>query len=70
MSWVPHELAVGGVYMPPVLVDGILGLVAAALTARMLNRTHLSRHFYYPPLVFVALLVLYTLLFGTFLVRT
>jgi hypothetical protein len=32
----------------------------AVLTARYMNRTRLSRHFFYPPLVFVALTVIYS----------
>lgn len=69
MSLVPHEIALGGVYMPPLLVAGALGVIATVLTARLLNRYRLSRDFYYPPLVFVALSVIYTVLIGTFIVR-
>ena len=55
--------------MPPMLIAALLGTVAAALTARMLNRYRLSKYFFYPPLVFVALVVIYTVLFGTFVIR-
>jgi predicted MFS family arabinose efflux permease len=65
---VPHEIAIGGVYMPPVLIAGILGMVAAAIAGRLLNRYRLSRYFFYPPLVFVALTLLFTVLIGTFIV--
>lgn len=69
MSLVPHEIALGGVYMPPILVAGTLGVVAAVVTARLLNRYRLSRYFYNPPLVFVALMVIYTVVIGTVFVR-
>jgi hypothetical protein len=69
MPDVPSELAIGGIYMPPMLIAGLLGLVAAALTAQLLNRYRLSRYFFYPPLVFVALAVIYTGLIGTFFIR-
>ena len=65
MSSVPHELALGGVYLSPMLVAAIVGTALAVLAARLLNRYQLSRHFYYPPLVFVALTVLLTVLVGT-----
>ena len=65
---VPSEFAVGGVYMPPMLIAGMAGLVLAMLTARLLNRYRLSRYFFYPPLVFVALTIIYTVLIGTFVV--
>ena len=53
--------------LPSVLV-GLLGLVAAWLVSRALNRLQLSRYFFYPPLVFVSLVVLFTVLFATFVV--
>jgi hypothetical protein len=64
----PHEFAIGGVYMPPLLVAGLSGVIAAVATARLLNRYRLSRYFFYPPLVFVALAVIFTVLFGTILI--
>ena len=68
MSGVPTELTVGGVYLPPMLVAGMLGVLLASLTARLLNRYRWSRFFFYPPLVFVALTVLYTVAVGYVLV--
>lgn len=67
MEYIPREIALGGVYMPPLFVAGLLGTAAAVLTARLLNRVRLSRYFFYPPLVLVALVVIYTVLIGTFL---
>jgi len=69
MNLYPHEIAIGGVYMPPLLVASLLGAMAALVTARQLNRYRLSRYFFYPPLVFVAMTVIYTVLIGTFVVR-
>ena len=68
MRGVPSELTVGGVSLPPMLVASMLGVVLAILTARLLNRYRLSRYFFYPPLVFVALTVLYTVAVGYVLV--
>ena len=69
MHFFPKEIAIGGVYFPPLLIAAILGTIAAIMTARMLNRFRLSRFFFYPPLVFLALAVIYTGLIGTFLIR-
>jgi hypothetical protein len=63
----PHELYIGEVFLPPMLLDAVLGLAAAWLTARLLNRFRLSRYFYHPPLVLIALTVIYTGLFSIFL---
>ena len=68
MTGVPTELTVGGVYLPPMLVAGMLGVLLASLTAHLLNRYRLSRFFFYPPLVFVALTVLYTVAIGYVLI--
>jgi hypothetical protein len=65
---VPNEFAIGGVYMPPMLIAAILGTLLAVLTARLLNRYRLSRYFFYPPLVFVALTIIFTVLIGTFVI--
>ncbi|VGO23432.1 DUF1656 domain-containing protein [Pontiella sulfatireligans] len=69
MNQMPHDFAVGGVYMPPLMVAGFLGVLAAVATAWLLNRCRLSKYFFYPPLVFLALSVIYTVLIGTFVVK-
>ena len=68
MTFIPHEFTIGEVYLPPLLIAGILGVALAMLTAIALNRYRLSRFFFYPPLVFFALAVIYTGLIGTFLI--
>ena len=66
----PHEFALGGVYMPPLLVAAFFGVLASVLTARLLNRFRLSKHLFYPPLVLLALMIIYTVLIGTFIIGT
>ena len=68
MGQVPHEFAMGGVFMPPLFVAAVLGTIAAILTAGLLNRHKLSLYFYYPPLVFVAFVAIYTVLIGTLII--
>jgi hypothetical protein len=62
---IPSELAIGEVYFPPMLIAAMLGFFLAWLTARALNRYRLSRFFAYPPLVLLALAVIYTVILGT-----
>jgi len=69
MNLIPHEFAIGGVFMPPLLIVSILGALASVVTARLLNRYRLSKYFFYPPLVFLALTVIYTVFIGTFIIR-
>jgi hypothetical protein len=69
MSYIPHEFAIGGVFMPPLLIAAVLGTISAVATAWFLNRYRLSRYFFYPPLVFLALMIIYTVVIGTFIIR-
>lgn len=69
MKPIPHEFAIGEVFMPPLLVASLLGLLAAMVTAHLLNRYRLSRFFFYPPLVFLSLMIIYTVLIGTFILK-
>ena len=68
MEYLPHEFTIGGVYLPPLLMASIFGTLAAVVTAEFLNRSQLSRFFSYPPLIFVALVIIYTGLVGTLLI--
>ncbi|UHD15654.1 DUF1656 domain-containing protein [Thiocapsa bogorovii] len=68
MNLIPSEFAIGDVYLPPMLIATLLGMVLAWLTAHLLNRFRLSRFFFYPPLVLLALVVIYTVLIGTFVI--
>ncbi|MFY9944049.1 MAG: DUF1656 domain-containing protein [Desulfobacterales bacterium] len=68
MGVIPHEVVIGGVYLPPLLVAATLGLLASLATARLLNRFRLSNYFFNPPLVFLALMVIYTVLIGGLLI--
>jgi hypothetical protein len=68
MQLIPSEFVIGGVYFPPMLIAALLGTAAAWITAMLLNRYRLSRFFAYPPLVFLALAVIYTVALGTFVI--
>ena len=65
---IPHEFAIGGVFMPPLLIATFLGMMTAIGTALVLNRYRLSRYFFYPPLVLLSLTVIYTIVIGTFII--
>jgi len=68
MQLIPSEFVIGGVYFPPLLIAAAFGIVAAWLTAQLLNRYRLSRFFAYPPVVLLAMVVIYTVVIGTFLI--
>ena len=68
MTPIPHEFVIGGVYVPPMLVAALFGIIAALATTRLLNRYRLSKYFFYPPVLSLALMLLYTLFIGTFII--
>jgi len=65
---IPHEFAIGGVFMPPLLIASVLGVLVTLVMAHFLNRYRLSRYFFYPPLVFLALMVINTTVIGSFII--
>lgn len=65
----PHELVLGQVFLPPLLVVAILAIVLASLTATVLNSLRLSRYFAAPSIVFAGIFVIYSVMIGTFFIR-
>ena len=65
---VPAEIAIGGIYFPPVMFAILLGILFASLLAQLLNRLNLTRFIWHPPLFFVALAVICTRLTGLFII--
>lgn len=63
----PHELAISGVYLPPLLVAAVLAVILAFWTGWLLNRIRLSRYFSHPPLVLLSLMVIYTVIIESLL---
>jgi len=58
----PHELSIGDVYFSPILSVIVVAFLAAVITVTILNRLKISRYFYAPSYVFIAILTLYMLL--------
>ncbi len=67
---IPAEVEIAGTYFPPMLIDVILALVMMIVTVSLLNRYRLSRYFYFPNLVMLAIVIIYTGILGTFVIPT
>jgi hypothetical protein len=65
-QFIPSEAALWGVNFPLLFFASLLGMSAAVIPDLALNRFLLSRFFYYPPAVLLALTVIYTGLSGAF----
>lgn len=68
MYFISCEFNLAGVYFPPLLIAGGFGVLATWFTVMLLNHYRLSRFFYYPPLIFIALAIIYTGFIGTFII--
>ncbi len=66
----PRDFDINGVYLPPSLVAGVLGVILAVITARILDRYRLTRLISQPSVTFLSICVLYTVLIGTFVIPT
>ena len=62
MNPVPHELAIGDIYLSPILPVIGASLVGAWLTIIVLNKLRLSRYIVFPSTTFLALMIAYMLL--------
>jgi hypothetical protein len=60
----PAEIQLLGIYLPPLFLVCLLGLIFAVATTQVLNWTGLSRLFWHPPLAFFAVWVLASSLIG------
>jgi len=65
----PHELSAGDVYYSPMLLVVILAFLAAGVTVLILNKLKLSRYFYAPSYVFIAIMVIYMVLIDAFWIK-
>ncbi|MBA5761267.1 DUF1656 domain-containing protein [Vibrio sp. 404] len=65
-SAIPKEIAIGDIYLPPLLVAGFLGVICTSLTTRLLNKLRWHRYVASPPLVELSMAIIYTVLIGTF----
>lgn len=65
---VPSEIQILGVYLPPLFLAIMAGLVGAMVFAKLLNLTRLSRFFWNPPLAYAALWLLATALICVFFI--
>jgi len=58
----PHELSIGDVYYSPLILVALLAFLATLVTVMILNKLKLTRYFYAPSYVFIALMALYIVL--------
>ena len=69
MNDMPHELALGDVYLSPVLPVFTVALLASWLSISLLNRLRLARYIMFPSLTFLALMTFYVVLMNAFWIK-
>ena len=66
----PSEVEIFGVYAPPLLYVFTLAVIAMLVTVYFLNRHRMSRYFFLPELVMLAMVAIYAAIIGTFVIPT
>ena len=69
MNDMPHELALGDVYLSPVLPVFTIALLASWLSISLLNRLRLARYIMFPSITFLALMTFYVVLMNAFWIK-
>jgi len=69
MNELPHELALGDVYLSPLLPVFVTALLATWISVKLLNKLRLSRYIMFPSTTFLTLMTLYILLMNTFWIK-
>lgn len=69
MNELPHELALGDVYLSPLVPVFTVALLGAWLSAILLNKLRLSRYIMLPSTTFLTLMTLYMLLMNAFWIK-
>lgn len=69
MNELPHELALGDVYLSPLLPVFTIALLGAWMSTILLNKLRLSRYIMFPSTTFLTLMMLYILLMNAFWIR-
>ena len=69
MNELPHELAMGDVYLSPLLPVFTVALLGAWLSITVLNKLRLSRYIMFPSTTFLTLMTLYILLMNAFWIK-
>jgi hypothetical protein len=67
---VPHDIFIGDVYIPPLLAAAVMSLIVASLITRTMTARGVMSYFANPPLVFMSLAVMLTVIFGSTLFPT
>jgi hypothetical protein len=65
----PHELAINGVYLSPLLVVVILAFLATLLSTVILNKLRITQFLIHLPLNFLAIMTLYIILIDTLFIK-
>ncbi|WP_406707700.1 DUF1656 domain-containing protein [Vibrio methylphosphonaticus] len=64
----PHELELGGIYFPPLLLTCTCGYLLALLTSRFIVKRKWHRHFACYALVEIAIAAIYVVLLNKYIV--
>jgi hypothetical protein len=65
---IPHELYIADVYFSPILLVIVLAFVFTTITAVILNKLKISQYLMMPPIIFLSLMIIYSMIIDKYLV--
>jgi len=65
----PHELAINGVYMSPLLIVIIVAFLVTLITTMILNKLRITQYLVHLPLSFLAIMTLYIVLIDKLFIK-
>ncbi|WP_354003820.1 DUF1656 domain-containing protein [Vibrio marisflavi] len=67
LDHIPKEIAIGEIYLPPLLISGFFAVFFTSITVRIFNRMRWYKYVLSPPLVELCITVIYTIFISTFI---
>ncbi len=65
----PHELAINGVYVSPLLIVMIVAFLVTLITTMILNKLRITQYLVHLPLSFLAIMTLYIVLIDKLFIK-
>jgi hypothetical protein len=61
----PHDIYIGDVYLPPLLVAAVVAMIVAAYCTHQMRERDVMQHFANPPLVYLSLTTIITVILSS-----
>lgn len=66
---IPHEIAINGVYISPLILVLIMAFIFTFVTTIILNKVRVSQFIFLPQYAFLAIMLIYVVIIDTYLIK-